>query len=365
VTVAGNGTILVTGGAGFIGANLTAMLLEAGAGRVVVLDLLTYAGNLSSLADHRENDRLFFHRADVNDRDAVDRILAEHRPSRVIHLAAETHVDRSIDDPEPFVRSNINGTCNLLQSCRGYLRDCAASDRERFRFVHVSTDEVYGSIEGNAVCSETAPFAPNSPYAASKAAADHMVRAFNRTYRFPAIITRSANNFGPFQYPEKLIPLILLNCLEGRDLPVYGDGGQVRDWLYVEDHCRGLVLALEDGQPGEEYNLGAGNLSTNLDMVHRICAALEEQAPAAENETLRRRGASTYTELIRKVPDRPGHDQRYAVDSGRIERELGWDRAVTLDQGLERTVAWYLNHRKWWAEARSRPDLGTRPGTAT
>ena len=361
----GNETILVTGGAGFIGANLVGILLASGQARVVVLDLLTYAGNLSNLADHRENDRLFFHRADVNDSEAVDRILAEHRPSQVIHLAAETHVDRSIDDPEPFVRSNIDGTFSLLQACRRHLRDSGETSRERFRFVHVSTDEVYGSIDGEAACDEAAAFAPNSPYAASKAAADHLVRAFHRTYRFPAIITRSSNNFGPFQFPEKLIPLILLNCLEGRDLPVYGDGGQVRDWLHVDDHCRGLLLAAEEGKPGREYNLGAGNLTTNLEMVHRICGVLEKRMPGAENEALRRRGASTYTELIRQVPDRPGHDRRYAVDSGRIETELGWRCSVTLEQGLESTIAWYLEHREWWEQAQSRPDRGERLGRGT
>ena len=360
-----NEPILVTGGAGFIGASLVTRLLEAGPARVVVLDALTYAGNRSNLASHRNDDRLHFHQADVNDGDALDRILAEHRPTRVIHLAAETHVDRSIDDPEPFIRTNVNGTFSLLQACRRYLRDAGPSGRERFLFLHVSTDEVYGSVEGDAACDESAPFAPNSPYAASKAAADHLVRAFHRTYDFPAIITRSSNNFGPYQFPEKLIPVILLNGLEGRDLPVYGAGEQVRDWLYVDDHCHGLLLAASDGQPGAEYNLGAGNLMTNLELVHRICGVLQCLRPAAENEALRRRGASTYTELIRQVPDRPGHDQRYAVDSGRIEAELGWRCSVTLDQGLERTVAWYLKHRKWCDDAQSRSDRRMRLGTAT
>ncbi len=360
-----NEAILVTGGAGFIGANLVAMLLEHGEAPVVVLDLLTYAGNQANLAEYRNDGRLIFHHADVNDTVVVDRILAAHRPTRLIHLAAETHVDRSIDDPEPFIRTNINGTYNLLQACRRHLKAAGPSARERFRFLHVSTDEVYGSVDGDAVCNEAAPFAPNSPYAASKAAADHLVRAFHRTYRFPAIITRCSNNFGPYQNPEKLIPLILLNCLEGLDLPVYGDGGQVRDWLYVDDHCRGMLTALLEGEPGAEYNLGAGNLSSNLAMVHRICDVLQTLRPAGENESLRRRGASTYAELIRKAPDRPGHDRRYAVDSGRIEAELGWRCSVSLDRGLERTITWYLEHRNWCEHAQAQSDGRKRLGTAT
>ena len=280
----GNETILITGGAGFIGANLVRMLLEDVEARVVVLDLLTYAGNRANLAAYRDDDRLTLHHTDVNDAVAVDRILAAHRPAKVIHLAAETHVDRSIDDPGPFIRTNINGTYNLLQACRRYLKPVDPAARDRFRFLHVSTDEVYGSVEEDTTCDEQAAFAPNSPYAASKAAADHLVRAFHRTYGFPATITRCSNNFGPYQFPEKLIPLILLNGLEGRDLPVYGDGGQVRDWLYVDDHCRGLLLALLQGEPGAEYNLGAGNLMTNLSMVRRIARSMFVVAPVAPKE---------------------------------------------------------------------------------
>ncbi len=361
----GKETFLVTGGAGFIGANLLRMLMEGGESRVVVLDLLTYAGNRANLPDHQDNRRFVFHQVDINDSETVDRILDAHQPSRVIHLAAETHVDRSIDDPEPFIRTNINGTFALLQACRGYLAKAGPKARERFRFVHVSTDEVYGSVEGDRRCDEEAPFAPNSPYAASKAAADHLIRAFHRTYLFPAIITRCSNNFGPYQFPEKLIPLILLNCLEGRDLPVYGDGAQIRDWLHVDDHCRGLLLAAEEGKPGTEYNLGAGNLIANLAMVHRICGVLEILRPAGKNDALRRRGASSYTALIRKVPDRPGHDRRYAVDCRRIESELGWERSMTLDQGLEQTAGWYLKHRKWCEDVQSGSYRRERLGTTT
>jgi dTDP-glucose 4,6-dehydratase len=361
----GKETILVTGGAGFIGTNLVRMLMEGGESRVVVLDLLTYAGNLANLLDYQGDRRFVFHQADINDGGAVDRILAAHQPSRVIHLAAETHVDRSIDDPEPFIRTNINGTFALLQACRRYLAKADPAARDRFRFLHVSTDEVYGSVEGDGCCDEEAPLAPNSPYAASKAAADHLVRAFHRTYRYPAIITRCSNNFGPYQLPEKLIPLILLNGLEGRDLPVYGDGAQIRDWLHVDDHCRGLLLVAEEGKPGTEYNLGAGNLTTNLAMVHRICGVLETLRPAGKNEALHLRGASTYTALIRKVPDRPGHDRRYAVDCGRIESELGWRRSISLDQGLEQTARWYLEHRKWCEDVQSGSCRRERLGRAT
>lgn len=343
-------SILVTGGAGFIGCNFVHFALKNTEARVVVLDKLTYAGSLSNLQEAHGNPRFVFVKGDIADRSCLETVFREHRPEAVVNLAAETHVDRSIDDPRPFVATNIVGTSELLEASRRYLRELPAEQRTRFRFLHVSTDEVYGTLGEEGLFSEGTPYAPNSPYAASKASADHLVRAYWETYGFPALVTNCSNNYGPYQFPEKLIPLMLLNGLEGKQLPIYGDGGNIRDWLYVEDHCRGLLLALQKGKPGEKYNIGGGNERTNLQIVDRICACLEELLPAAGNPALQRQGLTSYLSLKRFVKDRPGHDRRYAIDAGKIRLELGWRPQYDLDEGLARTARWYYEHRDWCQE---------------
>ncbi len=338
-------TILVTGGAGFIGSNFVRHALQHTSDRLVVVDKLTYAGNLASLARELRDDRFLFVKADIADADAMSRAFAAYEPHAVVNLAAETHVDRSIDSPEPFIHTNIVGTFALLEAARqlNAKRDLAA--REAFRFVHVSTDEVYGTLGATGQFSETTPYAPNSPYAASKASADHLVRAYFHTYGLPAIITNCSNNYGPYQFPEKLIPLMILNAIDGRRLPIYGDGGNVRDWLHVDDHCAGILLALRKGRPGEKYNVGGGNERTNLQIVDGICDALDALRPAASNPALG--GAASYRALKTFVPDRPGHDRRYAIDASKIRRELGWSPAHTFERGLQETVEWYVDHRDW------------------
>jgi dTDP-glucose 4,6-dehydratase len=338
---------LVTGGAGFIGSNFVRLALARTAARVVVLDKLTYAGHLESLADVASSPRFHFVRADVADRSAVEQTLREHRPTAILNFAAESHVDRSIDGPAAFVQTNVVGTFTLLEAARRHLAGLDAATRERFRFLHVSTDEVYGSLGPSGAFSEATPYDPRSPYSATKAAADHLVRAYFATYGVPVLITNCSNNYGPYQYPEKLVPLVLLNALEGRELPVYGDGGNVREWLYVEDHCTGILRVLEAGQPGERYLMGGGEERTNLALVETICERLERVAPAAQNPRLRAAGVSRYADLRRFVPDRPGHDRRYAIDSSRVRRELGWRPAPSLEAGLDATVRWYLEHRDW------------------
>ncbi len=340
-------SLLVTGGAGFIGSNFVRLALAQTEARVVVLDALTYAGSLESLRDVETHPRFTFVRGDIADESAVAAALRDHRPTAVVNFAAETHVDRSIDGPRAFVRTNVAGTFELLEGCRRYLGELPAGAREAFRFLQVSTDEVYGSLGAAGAFSETTPYAPNSPYAASKAGADHLVRAYHETYGLPAIITNCSNNYGPYQFPEKLIPLMILNALEGRPLPIYGDGGNVRDWLYVEDHCAGILLALRRGRPGERYNMGGGNERTNLDIVDRLCEVLETLVPAAANPALVARSLSTYAALKTFVADRPGHDRRYAIDASKIRRELGWAPAHDLDGGLDKTLRWYLDHRGW------------------
>jgi len=340
-------TLLVTGGAGFIGSNFVRLALARTRARVVVLDKLTYAGNLRSLADVRSDPRFAFVRADIADRAAVDRAFDEFRPSAVVNFAAESHVDRSIDGPGEFIRTNIVGTFELLQAARRHLERLDAAGREAFRFLHVSTDEVYGSLGPDGLFEEETAYAPNSPYAASKASADHLVRAWRETFGVPTVITNCSNNYGPFQFPEKLIPLMILNAVEGRSLPVYGDGAHVRDWLYVEDHCEGILLALAEGRPGSKYNIGGRNERTNLEIVHRICDAVEAELPAAANPALSGRGAGGYRSLITFVEDRKGHDRRYAIDPTRIETELGWRARHDLDSGIVETVRWYLAHRDW------------------
>ncbi len=340
-------TYLVTGGAGFIGANFVRLALARTPARVAVFDKLTYAGNLRNLEDVRQDPRYSFMRGDIAERDALDAAFATFAPSAVVNFAAESHVDRSIDGPGEFVHTNIVGTFELLQACRRHLDRLDAPARTRFRFLHVSTDEVYGSLGATGLFSEDTPYAPNSPYAASKASADHLVRAWHETFGVPSIITNCSNNYGPWQFPEKLIPLMILNAAEARDLPVYGDGAHVRDWLYVEDHCEGILAGLRTGVVGDKYNLGGRSERTNLEIVHRICDALEAAMPAAGNAALAARGKRDYRSLVTFVADRTGHDRRYAIDPTKAERDLAWRPRHDLDTGLVATVRWYLAHREW------------------
>jgi len=355
------GTLLITGGAGFIGSNLVHYALDHTADRIVVFDKLTYAGSLLNLERPLRDPRVVFVRGDIADAAAVASLLAEHRPSAILNLAAETHVDRSIDGPRPFIDTNITGTFVLLDAARAFAAGLDEASRAAFRFLHVSTDEVYGTLGSTGLFGEETPYAPNSPYAASKASADHLVRAYFHTFGLPVLITNCSNNYGPFQFPEKLIPLMILNALEGRPLPIYGDGGNVRDWLHVEDHCAGLLEVMAKGRPGEKYNVGGGNERTNLQIVDRICAALEALRPARANAAL---GGRSYRDLMTFVPDRPGHDRRYAIDATKIRRELGWAPRHSFEQGLEQTARWYLEHREWCEQVqagrydRSRLGLG-------
>ena len=331
--------IFITGAAGFIGANFVHHWLARSDEPVLVLDALTYAGNLESLAALRGDARLHFARVDVCSRAEVAALLHRHRPRALLHFAAESHVDRSIHGPGEFVRTNVQGTFELLEAVRAWFGTIDATARAAFRFLHVSTDEVYGSLlPDEAPFRETTAYAPNSPYAASKAASDHLVRAWHHTYGMPTLTTNCSNNYGPYQFPEKLIPLMIHNALAGRPLPVYGDGLNVRDWLYVEDHCSALVRVLEAGRVGETYNVGGCNEVRNIDVVHTVCDLLDE---------LRARAQGSYRELITFVADRPGHDRRYAIDAGKIERELGWAPRETFASGLRRTVQWYLDHTDW------------------
>src|SRR5438876_2328996 len=330
-------TLLITGGAGFIGSNLVHHALAHTGDRLIVVDKLTYAGSLLNLEGPLKDPRVTFVRGDIADRAAMTRVFEEARPDAVLNLAAETHVDRSIDSPHAFIDTNIVGTFVLLETARRSLAGRDAGAREAFRFLHVSTDEVYGTLGSSGLFSEQTPYAPNSPYAASKASADHLVRAYSHTYGLPVLITNCSNNYGPFQFPEKLIPLMILNAIDGRPLPIYGDGGNVRDWLHVDDHCAGLLLVLRQGRPGEKYNIGGGNERTNLELVDRVCDILDAVKPAASS----RRALKTF------VPDRPGHDRRYAIDATKIRRELGWAPRHTFEDGLEATVRWYLDHRGW------------------
>jgi dTDP-glucose 4,6-dehydratase len=343
----GTGALLVTGGAGFIGSNFVRVALARSDAAVVVVDKLTYAGSLLNLEGLLDDPRLTFVKADIGDARAMAQLLREHRPAAVLNFAAETHVDRSIDGPRAFVETNLVGTFELLEAARRHWSELAEAERAAFRFLHVSTDEVYGTLGPTGRFREDTPYTPNSPYAASKAGADHLVRAYHETFGLPTLLTNCSNNYGPYQFPEKLIPLMLLNAIEGRPLPIYGDGGNVRDWLYVEDHCEGLLRVLERGAPGAKYNLGGGAERTNLQIVDRLCEILERILPARENPLLASQGIGAYAGLKRFVADRPGHDRRYAIDSSRIERELGWRPRHDFEQGLERTVGWYLEHREW------------------
>jgi len=359
------GTLIVTGGAGFIGSNFVRLALAETPHRVVVYDALTYAGSLESLKDVDAHPRFGFVRGDIADRAAVRALLRQHRPTALLNFAAESHVDRSIDDPGAFVRTNVSGTFELLEAARHHLAGLAPAERAAFRFLHVSTDEVFGSLGAIGAFSEETPYAPNSPYAASKAAADHLVRAWHETYGLPTVVTNCSNNYGPYQFPEKLIPLMILNALDARNLPIYGDGGNVRDWLFVGDHCQGILSVLERGRPGAKYNIGGGGERTNLQVVDRLCEALEQVRPAAANPALAARGVRRYSDLKTFVADRPGHDRRYAIDSARIRSELGWKPAHDFEAGLTATVRWYTDNRAWCeAVGRGRYDrerLGLAP----
>ena len=341
--------MIVTGGAGFIGCNFVRHALEHTAGEVLVLDKLTYAGSLESLAGVAGEARYRFVRGDIADREVIYRTLLQLRPTAILNFAAESHVDRSIDGPADFIRTNIVGTFELLEAARHYVAGLSDAERADFRFLHVSTDEVYGSLGADGLFSEHTPYAPNSPYAASKASADHLVRAYFHTYGLPALITNCSNNYGPFQFPEKLIPLMILNAADGKPLPIYGQGTNVRDWIHVDDHCAGILLALERGRPGEKYNIGGGNERTNLEVVDRICEILGEELPAADNPALEGRGG--YCELKTFVTDRPGHDQRYAIDSSKIRDQLGWRARYDFERGLRQSIRWYLKERDGWCRA--------------
>jgi dTDP-glucose 4,6-dehydratase len=360
-------TLLVTGGAGFIGCNFIRLALAETGARVVVLDKLTYAGHLESLAEVAAHPRYRFVEGDIADRELLARLFAEEAPDAVVNFAAESHVDRSIESPGDFVHTNVVGTFELLEAARRHLaRRADEGDlRGAFRFLHVSTDEVYGTLGADGLFSEETPYAPNSPYAASKAGADHLVRAYFHTYQLPTLLTNCSNNYGPYQFPEKLIPLMILNAAEGKRLPIYGDGGNVRDWLHVEDHCRGILRVLEAGVPGEKYNLGGGNERTNLQVVDALCAALEELRPAATNAALRAPGIAAYRDLRTFVTDRPGHDRRYAIDATKVRRELGWAPRFTFEEGLRQTVQWYLAHAEWCEAVQSRGYRRQRLGLVT
>ena len=337
--------LLVTGGAGFIGSNFVLSTLGQGGEPVVNLDKLTYAGNLRNLEAVRGDARHVFVRGDIRDRALVRQLLSRHAPRAIVHFAAESHVDRSILGSAEFIEANIVGTWSLLEEARAYWESLAGDARAGFRFLHVSTDEVYGSLgPGDPAFRETTPYAPNSPYAASKAAADHLVRAYHHTYGLPTLTSNCSNNYGPFQFPEKLIPLVIRNALAGEELPVYGDGEQVRDWLFVLDHCDALRTILAAGRPGETYNVGGGSERRNIDVVRALCALLDEARP---------RRSGSYAEQIRFVKDRPGHDRRYAIDGAKLAAELGWRPRERFDTGLRKTVQWYLEHEAWVAEVTS------------
>lgn len=351
--------ILVTGGAGFIGSAVIRHIIGNTSDSVVNLDKLTYAGNLESLAPVSASERYAFEKVDICDRAELQRVLDQHQPDAVMHLAAESHVDRSIDGPAAFIETNIVGTYTLLEAARSYWLGLDEVRKTAFRFHHISTDEVYGDLEGpQELFTETTPYAPSSPYSASKASSDHLVRAWRRTYGLPTLITNCSNNYGPYHFPEKLIPLIILNALEGKPLPVYGKGNQVRDWLYVEDHARALYKVVTEGLVGETYNIGGHNEKQNIEVVHTLCALLDELRPLSDSAHSCESGARaaiqaaglpahSYKELITHVQDRPGHDLRYAIDAGKIQRELGWAPQETFESGIRKTVEWYLHNLEW------------------
>ncbi|ELQ2337079.1 dTDP-glucose 4,6-dehydratase [Vibrio vulnificus] len=350
--------ILVTGGAGFIGSAVVRHIINDKQDSVVNLDKLTYAGNLESLASVAYSDRYAFEQVDICNRAELDRVFSVHQPDAVMHLAAESHVDRSIDGPAAFIETNIVGTYTLLEAARSYWNRLDGERKAGFRFHHISTDEVYGDLEGtDDLFTETTSYAPSSPYSASKASSDHLARAWLRTYGLPTVVTNCSNNYGPYHFPEKLIPLMILNALEGKALPVYGDGMQIRDWLFVEDHARALYKVVTEGVVGETYNIGGHNEKANIEVVKTICSLLEEMVPNKPQ------GVAQYLDLITYVTDRPGHDVRYAIDASKIERELGWKPQETFESGIRKTVEWYLNNQEWWSRvldgSYSRERLGT------
>ena len=343
--------ILVTGGAGFIGSAVVRLAVRRGH-EVVNLDALTYAANRENVASVSNSPHYSFEQADIRDRAALDRVLDQHKPDAVMHLAAESHVDRSIDGPGAFIETNVTGTYNLLEAARAYWT--RQGKPENFRFHHISTDEVFGSLGETGQFTEDTPYDPRSPYSASKAASDHLVRAWHETYGLPVVLTNCSNNYGPFHFPEKLVPVVILNALHGRPIPVYGDGGNVRDWLYVEDHADALLLVLEKGELGRSYNIGGENEAKNIDLVRTICTEMDRLRP--EN--------APHERLITFVTDRPGHDRRYAIDPDRIRTELGWRPSVTVEEGLRRTVEWYLDNEDWWRPLLTRAGVGERLGKA-
>lgn len=346
--------IIVTGGAGFIGSALVRLIIKETENIVLNLDKLTYAGNLSSLDSVKDSPRYSFVQADIADREAVDKVISEFQPDAVMNLAAESHVDRSIDSAKPFIDTNIVGTFTLLESVRHYWNGLSGEKKEGFRFHHISTDEVFGSLDDNGFFTEETAYDPRSPYSASKAASDHLVRAWFHTYNIPVLLTNCSNNYGPFHFPEKLVPLIILNALDGKPLPVYGKGENIRDWLYVEDHARALMTVLEKGAPGESYNVGGNNEKKNIEVVQTICRILDRVRPKT--------GGGIYEDQITYVTDRPGHDFRYAIDSSKLQRELGWKPQETFETGIEKTVQWYLDNESWWGPIRSGKYAGERLG---
>ncbi len=343
--------LIVTGGAGFIGSAVVRQAIAQGH-QVVNFDALTYAACLENVASVEGNNNYSFEEADIRDRAALDRIFATYKPDAVMHLAAESHVDRSIDSPGDFIETNITGTYNLLEAARGFWE--AQGRPDSFRFHHISTDEVFGTLGDTGQFTEETPYAPNSPYSASKAASDHLVRAWFETFKLPIVMTNCSNNYGPFHFPEKLVPVVIINALDGNPIPVYGKGENVRDWLYVEDHADALLTVLQKGELGRSYNIGGENEARNIDIVHMICATLDKMRPKD----------APYSDQIAFVTDRPGHDMRYAIDPTRIATELGWRPSVTLEQGLEKTVAWYLENENWWRALQNRDGVGTRLGKA-
>ncbi|HHL2731103.1 TPA: dTDP-glucose 4,6-dehydratase [Yersinia enterocolitica] len=349
--------ILVTGGAGFIGSAVVRHIIDGTSDSVVVVDKLTYAGNLESLAVVAHSERYAFEQVDICDRAELDRVFAQYQPDVVMHLAAESHVDRSIDGPAAFIETNVVGTYQMLEAARHYWQPLDAEKKLAFRFHHISTDEVYGDLHGtDDLFTETTPYAPSSPYSASKASSDHLVRAWLRTYGLPTLVTNCSNNYGPYHFPEKLIPLVILNALAGKPLPVYGNGAQVRDWLFVEDHARALYQVVTEGVVGETYNIGGHNERKNIEVVETICALLDELVPEKQA------GIVHYRDLITFVKDRPGHDMRYAIDASKIERELGWRPQETFESGIRKTVLWYLNNKSWWQRVQDGSYAGERLG---
>ncbi len=350
-------TVIVTGGAGFIGSAVIRHLISNSDYRVINLDKLTYAGNLESLSTVSTSPRYVFERVDICDRESVERVFNEYQPDAIMHLAAESHVDRSIDGPTDFINTNIVGTSLLLEVARAYWNGLA--DKNGFRFHHVSTDEVYGTLGETGLFTENNPYQPNSPYSASKASSDHLVRAWFETYGLPVVITNCSNNYGPYQFPEKLIPLVILNALSGKSLPIYGKGDQIRDWLYVDDHARALCLVMEQGEPGETYNIGGHNEKMNIDVVTSLCRILDEKVDSHPPDVTK------FEDLISHVTDRPGHDQRYAIDADKIKQQLGWVPVETFETGLAKTIDWYLNNRVWCDHVSDGSYQGERLGLAS